>query len=247
MKPRLYYSGDIEVKIKPSDGVMLPSPFSEALGLKLTRLDLQNVSCALDLGCGSGYHAILLAKLGIPQVFAIDSDRQAADAAEANALLNGVSEFSSDASMGVSSIHGNMFAPFRRQFFDLIVSNPPTTPHSADTPPYADGGLDGREFLSAMINGATRHLNKGGRLIFMHSSLANIGETKRHLEEAGFEYGVEPSFRHELRQRHLSHLRYYEKLRAIGQAEFEDAEEGKLICWTYIVDALFPHHSKELS
>ncbi len=45
---------------------------------------------AVDLGCGSGVLAIVVAKLGFAPVVALDADRNAVDATVSNAAVNGV-------------------------------------------------------------------------------------------------------------------------------------------------------------
>jgi ribosomal protein L11 methyltransferase len=76
-------------------------------------LAFQSISRALDLGTGSGVLAITLAKLGVHEVWAIDTDPQALAIARRNAAHNGVD----------SHLH---FAPSLDRAhgpFDLIVAN----------------------------------------------------------------------------------------------------------------------------
>ena len=53
-------------------------------------MDDRTVKRALDVGTGSGVLAIALAKLGLCEVWAIDTDTNACTIAEANAMCNGV-------------------------------------------------------------------------------------------------------------------------------------------------------------
>jgi ribosomal protein L11 methyltransferase len=55
-------------------------------------LERRKISTAIDLGSGSGILAIALAKLGVPDVWAIDTDPAAHGIAAANAELNGVAQ-----------------------------------------------------------------------------------------------------------------------------------------------------------
>jgi len=52
----------------------------------------QRITRALDVGTGSGVLAIALAKLGVPEVWAVDTDPVACSVAQKNAALNGVAE-----------------------------------------------------------------------------------------------------------------------------------------------------------
>ncbi|MCX6907989.1 MAG: methyltransferase, partial [Verrucomicrobia bacterium] len=138
--------------------------------LKLAR-SVRSDGCqsALDMGCGCGFQAIVLAMLGVKTVFAVDIDKRCVAATEFNALLNNVSEWTS-AKHSVTALHGDMFEPMEGQKFDLIVSNPPTLPHSDETPYYADGGKDGRDFLDRLIEHSSQHLHDHGKLCFIQST-----------------------------------------------------------------------------
>ncbi len=68
---------------------------------------------ALDLGTGSGVLAIALAKLGVPTVYAIDTDGQALAVARSNAARNGVQQCIAFAA-SLDEVHGP---------FDLVVAN----------------------------------------------------------------------------------------------------------------------------
>lgn len=72
-----------------------------------------SIGRALDVGTGSGVLAIALAKLGVTEVCAIDSDPAACAIAEANIRHNGV-ESAVSVCGGLSEISGS---------FDLIVAN----------------------------------------------------------------------------------------------------------------------------
>lgn len=56
-------------------------------------MDDRPVTRALDIGTGSGVLAIALAKLGLPEVWAIDTDTKACTIAAANAECNGVAAY----------------------------------------------------------------------------------------------------------------------------------------------------------
>ena len=69
---------------------------------------------ALDVGTGSGILAIALAKVGVPQVLALDNDPIALEAAEANLRLNGV--------VDAVTLSSTSLGRLRRRF-PLVVAN----------------------------------------------------------------------------------------------------------------------------
>jgi len=95
------------------DFVMRVSATTVALaGLTIRR----PVQAALDIGCGSGYQALLAARHS-DHVTAIDANPRAVAFARFNAALNGVGN--------VTFAEGDLFSDLPARQFDLIVSNPP--------------------------------------------------------------------------------------------------------------------------
>jgi SAM-dependent methyltransferase len=76
----------------------------------------RHVERALDIGCGCGFQALLLA-LHARTVVATDVNRRALEFARLNAELNGVEN--------IDWRHGDGLEPVRGERFDLVVSNPP--------------------------------------------------------------------------------------------------------------------------
>ena len=92
-------------------------------------------------------------------------------------------------------LRGDLFAPVAGRRFDLIVSNPPYIPAPPGDAPRGearawDAGPDGREFLDRICERAAEHLNPGGRVLLVHSSLARPEETERRLAAHGLEPAV---------------------------------------------------------
>jgi SAM-dependent methyltransferase len=75
-----------------------------------------DIGTALDLGCGCGVLALLLARVAT-QVVATDLNPRAVAMTRLNAALNGIEN--------VSVRQGDLFAPVAGERFDLIVSQPP--------------------------------------------------------------------------------------------------------------------------
>lgn len=139
--------------------------------------------CVLELCTGCGVIALHLA-LTARSVSAIDSNPHAVANARHNAKLNGVEN--------VIIQQGDLYEPVSGQRFDLIVANPPYVP----TPPdwretdiietAWNAGPDGRLIIERIIEGVSAHLTANGRLLFVQSSLADIGQTETRLRESGF-------------------------------------------------------------
>jgi release factor glutamine methyltransferase len=135
---------------------------------------------ALDLCTGTGILALTAARLGAGAT-AVDISRRAVLNARLNARLN---------RLDVDVLRGDLLAPVQDRSFDLIVSNPPYIP----APPGErtrgaarawDAGPDGRELLDRICDAAPGHLRPGGRILLVHSSLSDPGESLRRLDAAG--------------------------------------------------------------
>lgn len=119
----------------------------------------------LDLGTGSGVHAVFAALSGA-QVVATDISEVALDMARFNASLNGVAP-------SIDFRLGSLFEPVTGEGgperFDVIVSNPPfvITPAAARARvgelDYRDGGLEGDQLSAQVVGGLSSHLTPGGR------------------------------------------------------------------------------------
>lgn len=98
--------------------------------------------CILDLGCGYGVIGIVMKKLySNADVFMVDINERAIALAEKNAVLNGVSPHIAQ---------GHLYEPVGKMEFDTIIVNPPY--------------VAGRKLVFEMLEGAKKHLKKGGLL-----------------------------------------------------------------------------------
>ena len=141
----------------------------------------------LDLCTGSGALAITAAEAGAGEVVAVDVSRRAVLTARLNALLNGVR---------IEAVGGDLFDAVADRRFDLIVSNPPYVPDSVDALPSRgarrawDAGLDGRAVLDRVCAEAARHLNPGGTILLVHSSVCGEERTLETLRGQGLTAAV---------------------------------------------------------
>lgn len=136
----------------------------------------------LELGTGCGILAVLAAERG-GRVLATDVSEEALRCAWLNAWKNGVGE-------RVELRKGNLFEPVGSSRFDLILFNPPYLPEEGEGDPRWSGGEDGREVLDPFLSALPSHLSKGGRSLFVQSSLSGVEETFRRAEEGGLRVTV---------------------------------------------------------
>lgn len=171
------------MRLLPVPGVFQPLSDSHMLAEYLAREPLDPGATVLDLCSGSGLLAITAAMRGARSV-AVDLTRRAALSARLNAALNGVR---------VEALRGDLFAPVDGRRFDLIASHPPYLPGPLPRrgPSRAwDAGARGRALLDPICARAAAHLNPGGALLLIHSSVCGERETLDALRAGGLEPSV---------------------------------------------------------
>ena len=137
---------------------------------------------ALDVFTGTGVLAVAAGLAGAREVTAVDISRRAAFCARANGRLNGTR---------VRGLHGDLFAPVAGERFDLITANPPYVPSEHDELPRAgaarawEGGRDGRLLVERFSARAADHLEPGGTVLMVLSSLTGEQETLDALRDGG--------------------------------------------------------------
>jgi SAM-dependent methyltransferase len=111
------------------------------------------VESALDVGTGSGVHALAAARHA-GRVVAVDINPRALRFGEFNAALNGVEN--------VEFREGSVFDPVEGERFDLIVSNPPYVVSPEAEFAYRDSGLPGDSFSEGLVRRLPEFLAEGG-------------------------------------------------------------------------------------
>jgi release factor glutamine methyltransferase len=171
------YGLDLEV----APGVLHPRHFASSRFLAdcLIARDLRNLRVA-DVGTGSGLLALLAARGGA-QVTALDINPVAVECARANAARN---QLSDSVTSTVSDLFDNVQPESR---FDLIVSNPPFYPRSAETAPdHAFAAGFGHAFMSRLADALPSRLVDGGGLLIVHSSDTDFSPIAEALGRVGF-------------------------------------------------------------
>ena len=206
------------MRLLPLPGVFQPPSDSFMLADQLRRERLGPDVSVLDLGTGSGHLAVVAALAGASAT-AVDVSRRALLSVRLNAVLNGVH---------VTALRGDLFAPVAGRRFDVIVSNPPYLPHPDENLPdrglarAIDAGPQGRAFLDRICAEVGEHLNPGGVLLLVHSSVCGERQTLEALSRSGLQ--AEVVYRHRGPLGPILHARV-DYLRAQGMLLPGDQEE----------------------
>ncbi len=105
---------DVVVRLDPGHAFGSGSHPSTRLALALLQERGVDGAAVLDVGCGSGVLSVAACLLGADHATALDIDRQAVEATEANAAANGVAAGVSASTTALAEVSGS---------FDLVVAN----------------------------------------------------------------------------------------------------------------------------
>lgn len=141
------------------------------------------VTRAVDIGCGAGPGAILLARaLPGAEVLALDLNAQALALARVNAMAAGASNVDCRHSDLLKDVAGD---------FDLIIANPPYLVDPAERAYRHGGGSLGADLALAIIDAAIERLAPGGTLLLytgvaiVHGSDPFLQAARQRLDAAG--------------------------------------------------------------
>jgi SAM-dependent methyltransferase len=134
----------------PGDHVMGISPSSLGLAGMTVR---KPIGRALDLGCGSGFQALLAAGHA-GRVAAVDLNPRAIAMTRFNRELNGLAN--------LDVLLGDLFEPVAAERFDLIVSNPPFVISPEHSHFFLHSGLQGDDICRNIVRDAPALLAEGG-------------------------------------------------------------------------------------
>lgn len=160
----------------PPDYVAVYTPTSRLCDSFTPRPPVEH---ALDVGTGSGVHA-LLAAAHAEHVVATDINPRALAFTELNAALNGVTN--------VECRSGSLFDPVAGETFDLITCNAPYVVSPESRWAYRDSGYRADEVSERVVREAAARLNDGGYATLIVSWLA---EDEDAPDERAFEWIVD--------------------------------------------------------
>lgn len=166
--------------INTDDNVYIPAEDSYLLA---DNLEIKSGQSVLEIGTGSGIVAMYASKL-TDDITVTDINFDACLLAEKNFKDNGIEN--------IEILFGNLFEPVKNRKFDVILFNTPYLPTEDDevlddTINYAfDGGLNGRKVIDLFLNEVGDHLNEGGIVQMIQSSLSGNEETLEKLDHLGF-------------------------------------------------------------
>ncbi len=165
-----FYYNNIELEVP--DSVYCPREDSVLMAKAIENLCLKDKKI-LDMGCGSGFLSILMAMDN--NVTAADINEKAVKVAKENARKNNAE---------VKTVESDLFSSIKESF-DVIVFNSPYLPTEENDITYS-GGRSGRDTIEKFIIGAKNHLNKGGIILLLISSLTGKKEVIGLFEKNGF-------------------------------------------------------------
>jgi methylase of polypeptide subunit release factors len=145
----------------PPDYVATYTPTARVLDSLTPR---PRVERALDVGTGSGVHALFAARHA-RHVVATDVNARALAYTELNAALNGLSN--------VETRLGSLFEPVAGETFDLVTFNAPYVVSPERRWAYRDSGFEADEISERVVREAAEHLADGGFAALLVSWLAS--------------------------------------------------------------------------
>ena len=169
-----------EFIINNDDNVYIPAEDSYLLA---DNLQIKKGQSVLEIGTGSGIVAMYASKL-TDNITVTDINFDACELARKNFEANDIEN--------IEILFGNLFEPVENRKFDVILFNTPYLPTEdgevlEDTINYAfDGGLNGRKVIDLFLNEVGNHLNDGGIVQMIQSSLSGNEETLEKLDNLGF-------------------------------------------------------------
>ncbi|MCZ6652763.1 MAG: methyltransferase [Planctomycetota bacterium] len=189
--------GDYSLHLDVPAGVWNPTPHGIHLGHMLARMDF-NGQHVLELGTGCGIHAIIIARQGGAKMTLTDLEQPILDNARHNLGKHDVICPTEYVVADWTRVDGGPF--------DALVTNPP----------FAKSGKRYRRyFVDTLILDAHKLVRRGGRLIFVHSSMADIPRSINLMEQNGMTVRIEGETSGPFRDYYFEDPAYIKEMAAI--------------------------------
>lgn len=203
----LYLFGPAIVRIEQREGVWRLTPHGQTFGEAMAKARHALVGrTGIEIGVGTGVHAIAALKLGVRTLDVTDIDPAALNSATRNAERNGVGYRRAWVEDWMN------FTP--EEPYDLVLCNPPFC---------KAGTADRRFFIKELIRQSPRFLRPGGHLLFAQSSMADFAATERELNRAGFYSTTVHETRGPFRDYYFEEPNFIEESRQVAQG-FEEID-----------------------
>jgi release factor glutamine methyltransferase len=166
------------------DGTMPPSPYTRLMADHMPPL---SGARAIDVGTGSGALAIVARYQGAREVLLSDTNPAAAEVAVANGRRNGV-----ESGLIALAPNSEPIPLATRDRVDVVICNPASLPMPWAARGAGDyfAGEDGRAMIERVVFGARERLTRRGRLLLVHTSLADLARTERLLNALRLDVSV---------------------------------------------------------
>ena len=188
IEPRIIPSKEFKIdgiRLKVGAGVFHPAPYdSSRILLDILKSMHPELLCkrVLDMGTGSGIHAIAASRLGA-DVVACDINPDAIESACDNARLNGVGG-------RIRFIESNLFDEVKKEKFDFVLFNPPfyeRDPESMEDMAWFDSK---NITLISFIEHLPEYLEQSGKALVILSDRMNPDRFELHCKTSGLKFEI---------------------------------------------------------
>ena len=144
-------------------------------------LQQEPATTALDMGCGSGYFAFLLKKIGCTEVLGVDFNIDAVNCATENSQRNPLLH-------PTDFLHSDLFSNVPVSTFDLIIFNFNYYPSNGDFGLNADGG---QEILKRFFSQVDNYIHDNTIIYIPYSEFVGVAHDPKHIcRDFGFSVDI---------------------------------------------------------
>lgn len=205
---KTYFFDPYVIKSTSLKTAWVPTPHGISLAKGMTKVP--HAFCGksmIEIGTGSGIHAILALKLGARYMDVTDIEDAVLEEAQENAELNKVT-------FRNRWVKDWMFFEPQEEKYDFLLCNPP----------FAKAQKGNRRwFISEMIRSSRKFLSRGGHLMFCQSSMADFAATEKELTESGYSFEIIHRYRGPFRDYYFTEEDFIKEARQV-EGGFEDVD-----------------------